>query len=225
MLAQTLSGLVVATALVACTVVEPPGWARRKALPVTQIRAKPWVMYGVAPHRWVSPVGEIAIEHERGLTPAGPFTPGFSFHVRFHGAREPGLSCQMYVEPAGVFAPHAQTHGALFGCVSAARELVFATGRGCRYPDDILEPWCHQGQLQIGGKRVLVGQGSLSRIPVGYIAFPSRGELLGAANIVAEMAIDLWMRPAASDADQRRQRSLVLLAVALHQFRHFISTD
>ena len=132
MSAQRLAVLVVASTLAGCAVVDPPAWAVRKALPVTTITAKPWVMYGVAPHRWVSPLGEIWIEHGGLLTIAGPSTPGMRFDVRFRGSEEPGLACQMYVEPTGVFAPHPKTHGALFACVSAAREVVFAEGMGCR---------------------------------------------------------------------------------------------
>jgi hypothetical protein len=198
----------------------------RKALPVTTITAKPWVMYGVAPHRWVSPLGEIWIEHGGLLTIAGPSTPGMRFDVRFRGSKEPGLACQMYVEPTGVFAPHPKTHGALFACVSAAREVVFAEGMGCRYPAHWFDASCHQGLLRVGEDRFLFGQGSLKRYgaPVGYLSFTStQGELLGAASIVGEMSIQLWMRPVASEAERQRQRSLVLLIAALHQFHHFTS--
>jgi hypothetical protein len=183
-------------------------------------------MYGIAPHRWVSPVGEVAIQHDQRLTIAGPLTPGTSFTVRFPDSKEAGLSCRIYVAPSGVFAPHQETHGALFGCVSAEREVVFYTGRGCRYPADVFQPTCHQGQLRMGEQRFVVGQGVLKQLrsPVGYVSYTApRGGLLGAANIVGELAIDLWMRPAHSAAERRRQRSLVLLTVALHQFQHFIS--
>lgn len=210
-----------------CTVVGPRGWAQRRTLPVTEIRAKPWVMYGIAPHRWISPVGEVAIQYERRLTVAGPLTPGASFTVRFPDSREAGLSCRIYVDQRGVFAPHRETHGALFSCVSAEREVVFYTGKGCRYPAALVRPSCHQGQLRIGAQRFVVGRGILKQLdsPVGYVSYTARrGELLGAANIVREQAIDLWMRPARSVAERRRQRSLLLLTVALHQLQHFIAT-
>jgi len=221
-----LAGTVVVVALAGCAVVDPPGWAQRQALPMTEIRAKPWVMYGVAPQRWVSPFGEIEIEHDGLLTVVGPLTPGFTYHVRFRGSAEPGITCQMYVEPAGVFAPHPETHGALLGCVSAARGLVFTAGVGCRYPEHLLAPSCHRGLLRFGGDRVLFQQGFLERLkaPVGYLSFSSADEeLLGAANIVAEMNISLWTRPITSETERQRQRSLALLTTALHHFHHFTS--
>ena len=224
MLAYRFVALGLASTLAACAVVDPPGWTARQALPVSKIRAKPWVMYGVAPHQWVSAFGEIGIVYDRWLTAVGPYSPGMRFDVRFRGSEEPGLTCQMYVEPSGAFVSYPETHGALFACVSSGiRGVVFAEGIGCRYPAHPFEPSCHHGLLRIGEDRFVFVQGFLKRYgaPVGYLSFTSSpGELFGAANIVSEMSIDLWMRPVTSEDERRRQRFLVLLTAALHQFHH-----
>ncbi len=102
---------------------------------------------------------------------------------------------------------------------------MFAMGVGCRdAPEDWLQLACHQGTLRLREKRVGFAQGylRLDGTAVGHFAFTaSDGKLIGAANIVADRDIELWLHAVTSEDERERWRSFALIVTALHWFHHY----
>lgn len=201
-----------------CATIDPAGWDRREQLTASQLEAKPWEMFGVAPQRWLTPAGELEVVQAEAITIVGPETPGARFAVHYVDAVTPPLKCQIHADASS---PHAETHGALFACTSADDAVVLTVGRGCRASQH--QPACYSGALTLGDQRLVFEQGYLEtgEHRIGYVSLTSpQGELVAAADIVTDMRIGLWL-PAAQTSDTDRR--LIQLFAALHQYFHIIS--
>lgn len=199
-----------------CSTVPPPGFAGRQALEPVAVQAKPFVMYGGAPHRWVSPDGEIDVDVDEAWVQTG--VAGYQARLRYSVAlvdRSAPLRCRFSSDDVGLLA-----------CEGTQHDVSFQVGSGCRYPGDLTSPACGHAELRVGSRRLSLHEGHVAglRAPSGELSIlDERGELVAAANVVGEMQIETWLPPLATAPIDRHVALLVF--TAHHQWRHRLSVD
>ncbi|MEQ9080909.1 MAG: hypothetical protein RLP09_44005 [Sandaracinaceae bacterium] len=207
-----------------CSVAYPTQWNAR-ATSAENVDATPWVVYANTPTSWESRDGQIQLRstrHER-LSGMGLYRLDLEFEVELVGPSGRIITCR--TEPTGPDVPSSR-----FGCWSGPEgerlRLWIAPGEDCPSRDAGVmrtqtSPACWNGELTFEGDVIRLSSGHLESTgsPVGYITWVSdEGELLLAANIVAEQRIQVFGGP--SPVPDRLRRALLPLTVALHHWRH-----
>jgi hypothetical protein len=194
-----------------CSTVPPTRFAERAALQHVSVEAKPWVMYGAAPVRWLVPEGELVIDvHEAtAVAIVGTYSLALAYTVTLESGSEPGLRCDASSDKSHLLACH------------GPNDVELELGGGCRYPDDLLSPPCRRAVLHVAGQRFHVEEGWVETlgVPSGELSIVDRdGDLVAAANIVSEMRFDVWVPPARAKPFDRRLALMVI--AAYHQWEH-----
>jgi len=204
-----------------CSVVYPTAWNARTTS-AENVDAMPWMMRASSPTTWDFQGGQIQLRsarHER-LSGMGLYRLDLEFDVLLGRL---AVTCR--TEPTGPDVPITR-----FGCWAATgnEPLRFWIAPGADCPSrnagavqTQTSPTCWDGELTLEGEVVRLSSGYLepSGTPVGYITWVSdEGELLLAANIVAEQRIQVFDGP--SPVSARLRRALLSITVALHHWRH-----
>src|SRR5690606_10866099 len=104
---------------------------------------------GGAPHRWVTPEGEVDVDVDQGWVRTG--LGGYQADLRYSVAlvdRGAPLHCRFSTDAAGLLA-----------CEGTEHAVSFQIGAGCRYPDDLVTPACGYGELRVGSRRLAFHEG------------------------------------------------------------------